>query len=167
MAGRSDMLALLGQKGIEYREERHRAVFTMEEMEEAGIAGHGRIAKNLFLRDDRKRSYYLVSVRPGMTVDLKALRHIIPSRPLSFASEEDLWAILGLSKGEVTPFGLLSDSCHRAVFVMDSFFTGGIIGIHPCDNTSTVFLRSEDLLSVLRESGTECVIAALQHEAAP
>ena len=74
----------------------------------------------------------------------------------AFASESDLEAILGLGKGEVTPFGLLNDQEHRTVFVLDSFFSEGIIGIHPNDNTATVFLKTSDLLSILSENGTEC-----------
>ena len=148
---------MLEEDGILFREMHHEAVFTIEEAERISIEDFdmSRVPKNLFLRDDKKRCYYLVSVRNDRHVDLKALRHIIGSRPLSFASEDDLHSILGLGRGEVTPFGLLNDTEHRAAYILDSFFSDGIIGIHPNDNTETVFIPAAELLSIMKENGTE------------
>ncbi len=155
MVDRNGVISLLDEKGIVYSSERHKAVFSISEMEEAGVPGSERIAKNLFLRDDKKREYFLVTIRNDRTADLKALRTMLQSRPLSFASENDLAEILCLGKGEVTPFGLLNDTHHRARFILDSFFSSGLIGIHPNDNTETVFLKAEDLLAVLSSSGVD------------
>ena len=157
-----EILKLLDEKKIEYTLVHHKAVFTIDEMNEVDIPNKDRIAKNLFLRDDKKRSYYLVSIEETKRADLKALRTLLSSRPLSFASEDDLVYILSLKKGEVTPFGLLNDKEHKAVFILDSYFEGGIIGIHPNDNTATVFLKASDLLSVLENSGVKTEIADLR-----
>ena len=158
MKDRDDIIALLKEKDIEFFSEKHIAVYSIKEMEEAGVVHAERIAKNLFLRDDKKRSYYLVSIRNDRTADLKRLRAMLSSRPLSFASESDLEAILSLSKGEVTPFALLNDEEHRTVFVLDSFFIDGIIGIHPNDNRETVFLPARELLSILKENGISVTV---------
>ena len=163
MLTRDDILAILDKKGIEYREFFHSAVYTIEEAEHLSIPGFDilRVPKNLFLRDDKKRSYYLVSIEETKRADLKALRTLLSSRPLSFASEDDLVYILSLKKGEVTPFGLLNDKEHKAVFILDSYFEGGIIGIHPNDNTATVFLKTADLISILSGIGTEIRIISI------
>ena len=150
-----EILKLLDEKKIEYTLVHHKAVFTIDEMNEVDVPNKDRIAKNLFLRDDKKRSYYLVSIEETKRADLKALRTLLSSRPLSFASEDDLVYILSLKKGEVTPFGLLNDKEHKAVFILDSYFEGGIIGIHPNVNTATVFLKTADLISILSGIGTE------------
>ena len=157
-----EILKLLDEKKIEYTLVHHKPVFTIDEMNEVDVPNKDRIAKNLFLRDDKKRSYYLVSIEETKRADLKALRTLLSSRPLSFASEDDLVYILSLKKGEVTPFGLLNDKEHKAVFILDSYFEGGIIGIHPNDNTATVFLKASDLLSVLENSGVKTEIADLR-----
>ena len=157
-----EILKLLDEKKIEYTLVHHKAVFTIDEMNEVDVPNKDRIAKNLFLRDDKKRSYYLVSIEETKRADLKALRTLLSSRPHSFASEDDLVYILSLKKGEVTPFGLLNDKEHKAVFILDSYFEGGIIGIHPNDNTATVFLKASDLLSVLENSGVKTEIADLR-----
>ena len=152
---REDIITLLDNRKIEYSLVQHKAVFTIDEMNEVDIPHKERIAKNLFLRDDKKRSYYLVSIEEDKRADLKVLRTLLSSRPLSFASEEELESILSLRKGEVTPFGLLNDNEHRAVFILDSYFSGGIIGIHPNDNSATVFLETKELLSIFEENKIE------------
>ena len=152
---REDIITLLDNRKIEYSLVQHIAVFTIDEMNEVDIPHKERIAKNLFLRDDKKRSYYLVSIEEDKRADLKVLRTLLSSRPLSFASEEDLESILSLRKGEVTPFGLLNDNEHKAVFILDSYFSGGIIGIHPNDNSATVFLETKEILSIFEESKIE------------
>ena len=150
-----EILKLLDEKKIEYTLVHHKAVFTIDEMNEVDVPNKDRIAKNLFLRDDKKRSYYLISIPGDMTADLKSLRTVLCSRPLSFASVEDLKAILNLEKGEVTPFGALDDVEHRTVVRISSFFRDGIIGVHPNTNTATVFLKATDLVRVLQENGTD------------
>lgn len=150
---KAEILSMLDDVFHELAE--HPPVFTIDGLMDYEIPHRERIAKNLFLRDDKKREYFIISVRPDAKADLKAIRRIIGSRPLSFASEEDLESMLMLRKGEVTPFGVLNDSSHRVKVFIDSFFSGGIIGVHPNTNTATVFLRAEDLLSVLSENGTD------------
>ncbi len=71
---KNEVYALLNDKGIPYKKTvEHEAVFTMEEMERAGIDAHGCICKNLFLRDAKGRQHYLVTVPDEQRVDLKAL----------------------------------------------------------------------------------------------
>ena len=70
---KNEVYALLNDKGIPYEAVEHKAVFTMEEMERAGIDAHGCICKNLFLRDAKGRQHYLVTVPDEQRVDLKWL----------------------------------------------------------------------------------------------
>lgn len=146
------VLSLLRERGIGFEETRHPPVYTIDDMLALDMPHPDRIAKNLFLRDDKKRSYYLVVSREDRRVDLKALRDVLGSRPLSMASEDDLRRILGLTKGSVTPFGVLNDPEVRVDVCIDSFFRGGLMGVHPNDNTCTVWIDSGDLLSVIEGS---------------
>ena len=69
-------------------------------------------------------------------------------------------SILGVIPGAVTPLGLLNDQEHKAIFWLDkSFLEGsGMIGVHPNDNTATVWLKTEDLLRLLEENGTQITL---------
>ena len=147
--GMDDVIALLRDRGIGFEETRHGPVYTVDEMLALDMPHPESIAKNLFLRDDKKRSYYLVVCREDRRVDLKALRAVIGSRPLSMASEDDLMSILGLTRGSVTPFGLLNDHDGRVDLVVDSYFRDSIMGVHPNDNTCTLWIRTDDLISIV------------------
>lgn len=155
MLQRADIERLLDEKGCSYSVAEHPAVFSIDELYDYDIPDRDRIAKNLFLRDDKKRAYYIISIEGSAKADLKELRSLLSSRPLSFASEEDLQKLLKLSKGEVTPFGALNDEEHKVVVRISTFFRGGIIGVHPNTNTATVFLNTDDLLRILRDSSTD------------
>ena len=120
-------------------------------------------AKNLFVRDDKRRSYYLITVKGDKRVDLKEFRKTYGTKPLTFVKPDELADILGLIPGAVSPFGLLNDAEKKAVFYIDAAFkeAPGLIGIHPNDNTATVWLKAEDLIEIIREHGNEVNIVAI------
>ena len=144
----------LSKRRIPYEVTEHEAVFNMEELHTVSLPYPEWDAKNLFVRDDKKRNYYLITVRGEQRVDLKEFRRQHQLRPLSFASAEDLLAILGLTPGSVSPFGLLNDTEHRVHFYLDAAFAGNKIGIHPNDNTATIWMQANDLMALVQEHGT-------------
>ena len=144
----------LNSRGIVYEAFEHPAVFTVEEADALQLPYPETNTKNLFLRDDKKRSYYLLTVREDCPVSLKAFQQQIGSRKLSFASEDDLQDLLGLIRGSVTPLGLLNDAERKVQFCLDSYFAGRRIAMHPNENTATIFMNADDLLTLLREHGS-------------
>ncbi len=118
-------------------------------------------AKNLFVRDDKKRNYYLIAVKGDKRVDLKEFRRQHGLRGLSFASADDLLAILGLIPGAVSPLGVLNDTQRRVHVYLDREFAGSMIGVHPNDNTATVWLLADDLLALLKQHGNDAAYTDL------
>lgn len=141
--------------GISYEVTEHQAVHNMEELDAVALPYPEWDAKNLFVRDDKKRNYYLITVKGDKRVDLKEFRKRHGLRNLSFASAENLMGILGLLPGSVTPLGLLQDAQCRVRLYLDAAFSGHLIGVHPNDNTATVWLQTDDLVSLLRAHGNE------------
>uniref|UniRef100_UPI0020796221 YbaK/EbsC family protein n=1 Tax=Clostridium sp. ZBS2 TaxID=2949976 RepID=UPI0020796221 len=123
------------------------------EMMELNLPDTDVIAKNLFVRDDKKRNYYLLVIRNEKKVNLKKLKEKICSRPLSFASENDLNSILGLSKGSVTPLGIINDDERKVKVILDNTFNESLIGIHPNENTATIWLNVVDLVRIIKQHG--------------
>lgn len=152
---KEETCAFLKEKGIEFEAVEHKAVFNMGELDSVELPHLDWEAKNLFIRDDKKSSYYLISVKGDKRVDLKDFRSKHGLRRLSFASPEELFEIMKLTPGSVTPLGLLEDSECRVKFFLDAEFEGGMIGIHPNDNTATVYLKAEDVMRIIREHGNE------------
>ena len=145
----------LTEQNIPFEVTEHKAVFNMEELGAVALPYPEWDAKNLFVRDDKKRSYYLITVKGDKRVDLKEFRRQHGLRALTFASAEDLLAIMGLTPGSVTPLGILNDAEHRVHFYLDAEFAGNKIGVHPNDNTATVWMRSDDLMALIEHHGNE------------
>lgn len=68
---KQEVYDFLTSRGIEYEVTEHGAVFNMEEMSHVELPHQEADAKNLFVRDDKKRNYYLITVRGDKRVDLK------------------------------------------------------------------------------------------------
>lgn len=148
----------LQENRIDYKVVEHEALYTMEDMSQVDLEQYGRVCKNLFLRDEKGRRHFLVVVRQEKTADLKALGLQLGAR-LSFASEERLGKYLNLTKGSVTPLGVLFDEDKQVEILIDEDFAAEhSIGVHPCDNTASVFLAFDDLLQLLRSHGNSVTL---------
>ena len=152
---KAEIYQYLTGKGISYEVTEHGAVYNMEDLAAMDLPYPDSDAKNLFVRDDKKRNYYLITVKGDKRVDLKEFRKANQTRPLSFASEEDLMKLLELTAGSVTPLGVLNDEERKVTVYLDKDFFDepGLIGVHPNDNTATVWLKAEDLVRMIEEHG--------------
>lgn len=152
---------LLKSRGVAFEVTEHKAVFNMNEMSEVEIPYPEADAKSLFVRDAKRREYCLITVRGDRRVDLKEFRRANGTRSLSFASEDELRDILGLLPGSVTPLGVLNDAEVRVKVYFDAAFLDppGLIGVHPNDNTATVFMKTADLIDLIKDHGNVvCVV---------
>ncbi len=88
-------------------------------------------------------------------VDLKAFRHAHGLRALTFATPVELLEMLGLILGAVTPFSLLNDQCAKIHLYIDSNLVkpNGLIDVHPNNNRATLWLKTDDLLALIRAHG--------------
>ena len=156
---KEDIYNFLKDKNISYEVDEHEAVFNMEELSEIDLLYPEADAKNLFVRDDKKAKYYLISVKSDKRVDLKEFKEKYNTRRLSFGSSDDLLAILNLTPGSVGPFGLLNDKDLKVTFYIDKEFVDmNLIGVHPNENTATVWIKTDDLINIIKEHGNEVCI---------
>lgn len=146
---------------VQYEVTEHKAVFNMVELEGVELPYPELDAKNLFVRDDKKKNYYLISVKGDKCVDLKEFEKRYHLRRLSFASEADLMCRLKLIPGAVTPLGLLNDEECGVQFYFDEAFFGGLVGVHPNDNTATVWINADELIALIREHGNPVHMVAI------
>ena len=154
---KQEIYNFLKNKNIWYEITEHKAVYNMQDLNNVDLPYKDVNGKNLFVRDDKKRNYYLITIKGSKKIDLKTFSKNYHTRRLSFASEDDLINILNLKPGSVTPLGLLNDKDLKVTFYLDEDFfkEEGIIGIHPNDNTATVWLKVLDLVSIIKEHGNQ------------
>lgn len=151
---RQKVYETLDRMKISYDVTEHTAVFTIEEMEQLNLSALGEVAKNLFLRDDKKEKYYLILLQKDKKADLKKIQQQLDSRPLSFASEDALQACFQLEKGSVTPLGVLNDTKNKVHVAIDKDLGAcRRIGVHPNENTATLWISPVDLDAVIKASG--------------
>lgn len=143
----------LADHDVRFEKTEHGAVFNMAELEAVKLPYPDADAKNLFVRDDKRRNYYLITVKGDKRVDLKDFRRKHELRSLTFASADELMEIMKLYPGAVSPLGLLSDEEYKVKLFLDEAFGEGPIGIHPNDNTATVWLKTADLVRIIKEHG--------------
>ena len=93
--------------------------------------------------------------RANKRVDLKGFRRQHGLRALSFASTEELFSIMELTPGAVTPLGILNETESRVHFYLDEEFIGNKIGVHPNDNTATIWMQADDLMGLIQKHGNE------------
>lgn len=157
---KQEVYDFIKSKNIWHEITEHEAVFNMDELSKIEVPYNDCDAKNLFVRDDKKENYYLITVKGNKRIDLKEFRKRYDVRPISFASAEDLMKYLNLIPGSVSPLGLLNDKERKVKFYLDdSFFKDDkIIGIHPNDNTATVWLKVDDLINIIKEHGSKIEI---------
>ncbi len=161
---KEEVYDFIKSKNIWYEITEHQAVYNMQELKKINLPYQEDDGKNLFVRDNKKRNYYLITVKGDKRLDLKAFSDTYHTRRLSFASEADLLHILNLKPGSVTPLGLLNDKDLQVTFYLDEDFLkeNGIIGVHPNDNTATVWLKTLDLIALIQEHGNLVKIVKIE-----
>lgn len=158
MNKKADIYEYLNVNNIWYEKINHEAVYNMDELSKIDIPYFDVIAKNLFIRDDKKRNYYLITLKGNKKINLKEFRKSQNTRALSFASEEELQEIMSLTAGSVSPFGLLNDDNLLVHFYIDKDYDDSVIGIHPNDNTETIILKVKDLIEIIATHGNDVKI---------
>ena len=131
---KQDIYNFLKEKNIWHEITEHEALFSMNEISNVKLPYPDQDAKNLFVRDDKKKNYYLITVRGNKRVDLKKFQEKNNTRRLSFASESDLMEIMKLIPGSVSPFGILNDEECRVKFYIDKEFNERKISLEETAN---------------------------------
>ena len=136
-------------------------IFSVEEGDKSNLPNREKVIRNLFLCDAKKKNFYLVSLFVHKNINLKELSEKIPSKRLSFAKQEAMEQMLAVKPGSVTPLAILNNKDKNILMIFDSELQNQTIGMHPMENTATVFLKFEDLYTLLLPHGNEIRILNL------
>ena len=146
----------LDSLGVFYDRIDHEPAMTMEVCEEIDRVLGATICKNLFLCNRQQTDFYLLMMpgdKPFKTKDLSAQ---IGSSRLSFATPEAMEKYLDITPGSLSVLGLMNDKEKTVRLLIDSdVTTGEYIGCHPCINTSSLRIKTVDML--------EKIIPAMGH----
>ena len=141
---------LLDSLGISYQRIDHEAAMTMEACAEIDKVLDATICKNLLLCNRQCTAFYLLLIPGDKVFKTKDLSAQIGSSRLSFASGEYMEQFLDITPGSLSILGLMNDKEKQVQLLIDEdVLKGEYIGCHPCINTSSLRLRTEDVLQKL------------------
>ena len=154
---------LLDSLGVEYQRIDHEPAMTMEACEEIDRTLNAVICKNLLLTPRNRSAFYLLCMPADKPFSTKDFSKLMGSSRLSFAAEEDLERLLGCHAGSASILGLMNDVDHQVTLAMDrTVAEAEWFGCHPCQNTSSLRLKTADVLhKFLPDTGHEVVIVDL------
>lgn len=150
---KEEIINYLDKNNIEYDIFNHPPAYTVEDILSFNLPNKELGAKNLFLRDDKKKNYYLVVVQEEKPFNVKNFQEKANTRRLSFASDNDLNKYLKVTSGAVSPFGILNDDEKMVKVYIDNYFKDKSIWIHPNDNTASILIDINDLIKIIEEHG--------------
>ena len=147
----------LDSLGIDYQRIDHEEAMTMEVCAAIDEALEATICKNLLLCNRQGTAFYLLMLPGDKVFKTSVLSKQIGSSRLSFASAEAMEQYLDITPGSVSVLGLMNDKENHVQLLMDQdVVKGEYIGCHPCINTSSLKLKTSDLI--------QRIIPAMGHE---
>lgn len=142
--------ALLDSLGLEYRRVDHEHADTIEACEQVEGLLECKICKNLFLTNRQQTDFYLLIMPGEKPFKTKLLSKQIGSARLSFASPEHMEKYLDITPGSVSILGLMNDKNGAVRLLVDrDLLKEEYFGCHPCINTSSLRLKTADVLEKL------------------
>ena len=142
--------ALLDALGIEYSRVDHEPAMTMEACIAVDEALGAPMCKNLLLCNRQCTDFYLLLMPGGKPFKTSVLSKQIGSSRLSFADGSYMEQFLDITPGSLSVLGLMNDRDHRVRLLIDAdVLAGEYIGVHPCINTSSLRIRTQDLMEKL------------------
>ena len=147
---------LLDRLEIPYQRVDHAPAMTMEACAAIDEALDATICKNLLLCNRQHTAFYLLMLPGNKVFKTSVLSRQIGSTRLSFAEPEYMERYLDITPGSVSVLGLMNDRDNHVQLLMDGdVLKGEFFGCHPCINTSSLRLRTTDLL--------EKILPAIHH----
>ena len=142
---------LLDSLHVPYKRADHDALPTIEACHEVNRLLEIDICKNLFLCNAQKTAFYLLMMPGTKKFKTAALSKQIGSSRLSFAGAEYMEQLLDITPGSVSVLGLMNDHENRVRLLIDRDVLENhpYLGCHPCINTSSLKIRTQDLLDVI------------------
>ncbi len=140
---------LLDSLGVEYARVDHEHADTIEACHEIESTLGALICKNLFLTNRQQTEFYLLLMPGDKPFKTKLLSKQIGTARLSFASPEHMERYLDITPGSVSVLGLMNDGGKVHLVIDRDLLKDEFIGCHPCINTSTLRLRTEDVIGKL------------------
>ena len=158
-AGRLDkeirVYDLLDELGMHYWRTDHpdAEANTMEACREIDDVLGAVVCKNLFLTNRQHTKYYLLMMPGDKVFKTKELSSQINSSRLSFGSGDEMEELLDCTPGSSSVMGLMNDHDNKVQLLVDrDVLEGEYLGAHPCINTSSLKLVTDEVFGTFLDA---------------
>ena len=139
---------LLDSLGIAYQRIDHEAAMTMEACAAIDEVLDATICKNLLLCNRQQTTFFLLMIVGSKVFKTSKVSKQLGCSRLSFAPGEAMEELLDITPGSLSVLGLMNDPENRVQLVIDAdVLKGEFFGCHPCINTSSLRLKTADLMN--------------------
>lgn len=143
-----DTYGILQKLDIPFTGIDHEAAMTMEDLQAVESVLDVKVSKNLLLCNSQKTKFYLLLMPGDKKFLTKDLSKQINSARLSFADGTYMEQFLNITPGALSVFGLMYDKENMVSLIIDKdILNQEYFGCHPCVNTSTIKIKTEDMLN--------------------
>ena len=146
-----EVIEVFKKLNIEYSIMRHPAIFNRKDEEKLnGIKFEGECCKNLFLKDKKDNTFYLVSLPVTKKADLKKISEQIESHRLSFGNTDELQEKLNIKPGSVSILNVIGSPDTDVIFIIDKeLLNVEKVTFHPNDNTASITFTPENIVKIM------------------
>lgn len=138
----------LKENGIDYKVVTHSPVFSLDECVEVNKIIEGIICKNLLLKNDSGKVFYLLMIKDDKRFVTKDVSKKLGCSRLSFASGEYMENLLNTTPGSLSITSLIFDKEKKVSLAIDSdVLKEEYICCHPSDNSATLKILTEEVLN--------------------
>lgn len=146
----------LNELGIPFQIVEHAPALTTEQADRFIEGIEGVRTKTMFLTNKKKRNFYLVIMDDAKRLDMDVFKDIVEEKQIKMASAETLNDKMMLPPGTVSPFGLLNNRDKDIqVYFDQEIVSEERMSFHPNTNEKTIFIKTKDLFTFLKEIGYE------------
>lgn len=145
----------------EYKKYEHKAFFSAADADEEFFTLPGLNLKNLLVKNKKAGNYYMVILEDNVRMDVKHFKEVTGWGKIRFANDEEMWQLLKLTPGSVTPFALFNDTEKQITVVIGRDLGDApddeLVNFHPCRNTATIALKKKDFMKYLEHMGNDVI----------
>lgn len=162
-ANETRFFEILEELGIDdYILREHPALYSANQRDAEQYMFPGLNMKNLLIKDKKTGEYFLLMLEDHRRMEQKHFKEITGWHKNRFATPEELWELMKLKPGSVTPYCLFNDTEKRITAVVGNEVViapeDEWINFHPCRNTATISLHQRDFMKVIHSFGNRVIL---------
>ena len=101
---------------------------------------------------------HIYFLRDTNRADFEYLQNLLGVEKIKLGREEELTKKTKLTRGMVTPLGIMNNTDRDLTLILDHTLVGERVQMHPCTNLATISMEFEDLIKIIKHFGNKYIL---------